>query len=93
MTAPPLFPLRRALLAALPLLAAPSLLRAAALDDPRLDSLWRCMGSECPGYVYDPRLGDAASDNPPLTLFEELPEDWSCPRCGAGKLEFHRFSR
>lgn len=93
MSAPPLFLLRRALLTGLPLLLAPPLLRAAALDDPRLDSLWRCLGSECPGYVYDPRLGEEAWDTPPLTPFEALPDDWSCPRCGAGKLEFHRIPR
>lgn len=93
MTTPIFRPSRRALLVSVPMLLAPGLLRAAAPDDPRLDSLWRCLGSECPGYIYDPRLGEPAWENPPLTPFEELPDDWSCPRCGAGKLEFHRFSR
>lgn len=66
---------------------------ARAADDPRLDTLWRCLGSECPGYVYDPRLGEIASDTPPLTVFEQLSDDWQCPRCGAGKLEFHARPR
>lgn len=96
MTGLPLMSKRRALLTAAAgasLLLAPRLLRAAAPDDPRLESLWRCLGSECPGYAYDPRLGEETWGNPPLTLFEELPDDWQCPRCGAGKLEFHRFPR
>jgi rubredoxin len=67
--------------------------RAASANDPRLDVLWRCLGSECPGYAYDPRRGEEIYDNPPLTPFEELPEDWQCPRCGAGKAEFHGFPR
>jgi rubredoxin len=66
---------------------------AATTNDPRLDVLWRCLGSECPGYTYDPRRGEEIYDNPPLTPFEELPEDWRCPKCGAGKAEFHGFPR
>jgi rubredoxin len=30
------------------------------------------------GYIYDP----AENNNVP---FEQLPEDWCCPTCGAGK--------
>ncbi|MCX7845516.1 MAG: rubredoxin [Dictyoglomaceae bacterium] len=37
------------------------------------------------GYIYDPSLGDPDSDIPPDTPFEELPEDWVCPVCGAEK--------
>ena len=40
------------------------------------------------GYVYDPNQGDAMSGVPPKTPFENLPEDWSCPVCGASKAEF-----
>ena len=42
------------------------------------------------GYVYDPEIGDPESDIPPGTPFEELPEDWVCPVCGADKDEFDR---
>ncbi len=35
------------------------------------------------GYVYDPAEHDGAS-------FEELPEDWKCPRCKQGKEKFNR---
>ncbi len=40
------------------------------------------------GYVYDPSQGDPESDIPAGTAFEDLPEDWVCPVCGAGKSEF-----
>ncbi len=40
------------------------------------------------GYEYDPAVGDPGSGIPPGTPFEELPEDWTCPVCGASKDEF-----
>jgi len=42
------------------------------------------------GYVYDPAEGDPANDVPPGTKFEDLPDDWVCPVCGAFKEEFSR---
>ena len=44
------------------------------------------------GYVYDPQVGDPENDIPPETPFEELPEDWVCPVCGAGKEDFEKES-
>jgi rubredoxin len=41
------------------------------------------------GYIYDPQEGDADSGVPAGTAFENLPEDWVCPICGAEKSEFH----
>ncbi len=43
---------------------------------------WEC--TVC-GYIYDPTVGDPDSGIAPGTSFEELPEDWVCPDCGAGK--------
>jgi rubredoxin len=40
------------------------------------------------GYVYDPEKGDDTQSIPSGTPFEELPDDWTCPECGAGKDEF-----
>lgn len=40
------------------------------------------------GYVYDPAEGDDASGIEPGTAFEDLPDDYECPVCGAGKDEF-----
>ena len=40
------------------------------------------------GYIYDPVKGDKDGGIAPGTSFEELPDDWSCPVCGASKDEF-----
>jgi rubredoxin len=40
------------------------------------------------GYVYDPEEGDPENGIEPGTKFEDLPDDWTCPLCGAGKDEF-----
>jgi flavin reductase (DIM6/NTAB) family NADH-FMN oxidoreductase RutF/rubredoxin len=40
------------------------------------------------GYVYDPAAGDPANGVAPGTAFEDVPEDWVCPVCGAGKDQF-----
>lgn len=40
------------------------------------------------GYEYDPANGDPANGVDPGTPFEDLPDDWTCPVCGAGKDEF-----
>ncbi len=41
------------------------------------------------GYIYDPKEGDEASEILAGTSFKELPDDWVCPICGAGKDEFY----
>ena len=40
------------------------------------------------GYVYDPEVGDPEQGMKPGTAFENLPEDWVCPVCGAPKDQF-----
>ena len=42
------------------------------------------------GYVYDPEQGDPDSGIVPGTAFEDLPADWVCPVCGAGKDAFEK---
>ena len=42
---------------------------------------------EC-GYVYDPAVGDPDNGVEPGTAFEDLPDDWVCPECGARKDAF-----
>jgi flavin reductase (DIM6/NTAB) family NADH-FMN oxidoreductase RutF/rubredoxin len=42
------------------------------------------------GYIYDPAQGDPEGKIRPQTRFEELPADWVCPVCGAGKDKFER---
>ncbi len=40
------------------------------------------------GYVYDPQQGDPDNGIDPGTKFEDLPDDWECPVCGASKDDF-----
>lgn len=42
------------------------------------------------GYVYDPATGDPDSGIKPGTSFEQLPDTWVCPICGAPKSEFEK---
>jgi len=48
---------------------------------------YRC--SVC-GYIYDPELGDPDGGIAPGTSFEDIPDDWECPVCGAAKSEFEK---
>lgn len=43
--------------------------------------------SNC-GFVYDPQTGDPENGIPPCTSFKDLPNDWHCPVCYAGKDQF-----
>lgn len=36
-------------------------------------------------YIYDPPVGDISHGVAAGTPFEQLPADWVCPECGAGK--------
>ncbi|MFO7749828.1 MAG: rubredoxin [Desulfobacteraceae bacterium] len=40
------------------------------------------------GYVYDPAAGDPDNGVDPGTSFDDLPDDWECPVCGASKEDF-----
>ena len=40
------------------------------------------------GYIYAPEKGDPDSGIKRGKLFEELPDDWVCPICGALKEQF-----
>jgi rubredoxin len=44
------------------------------------------------GYVYDPEKGDPENGVDPGTAFEDLPDGWVCPVCGAGKGDFEPTS-
>jgi rubredoxin len=46
---------------------------------------WEC--TIC-GYVYDPEKGDPEGSIVTGTPFEQLPESWTCPVCGAPKSQF-----
>ena len=40
------------------------------------------------GWVYDPEAGYPEEGIEPGTPFEDLPDDFECPECGAGKEDF-----
>jgi rubredoxin len=42
------------------------------------------------GWEYDPAVGDPDNGIQPGTSFEDLPDDWACPLCGAGKDAFEQ---
>ncbi|MFW9865849.1 MAG: acyl-CoA dehydrogenase family protein [Candidatus Thorarchaeota archaeon] len=43
------------------------------------------------GFVYDPVKGDPDGGIAPGTPFEEIPDDWHCPVCGALKSQFTKI--
>ena len=43
---------------------------------------WQCTVCD---YIYDPAVGEPDDEIAPGTPFSEVPEDWLCPECGAGK--------
>lgn len=40
------------------------------------------------GWVYDPAVGYPDEGIKPGTAFEDLPDEFICPECGAGKEDF-----
>jgi flavin reductase (DIM6/NTAB) family NADH-FMN oxidoreductase RutF/rubredoxin len=40
------------------------------------------------GWVYDPEIGDPDGGIKPGTEFEDIPDAWVCPVCGAAKSDF-----
>lgn len=42
------------------------------------------------GWIYDPAEGDPDGGVAPGTAFEDIPEDWVCPVCGATKSAFEK---
>ena len=49
---------------------------------------WEC---KLCGYVYDSEKGDPDNGLEPGTAWEDVPDDWLCPLCGAGKGEFKKL--
>ena len=46
---------------------------------------WRCLICD---YVYDEALGAPEDGIPAGTRWQDVPEDWTCPDCGASKGDF-----
>src|SRR3546814_721544 len=49
---------------------------------------WEC--TIC-GHIYDEELGDPDTGIAPGTRFEDIPDDWVCPECGAGKDAYEKI--
>ena len=56
--------------------------------DTTAKQLWIC--SSC-GFIYDPDEGDPDGGIPPGTNFDEIPDTWFCPVCGARKADFEKL--
>jgi rubredoxin len=50
--------------------------------------LWMC--TSC-GFIYDPDEGDPDGGIPPGTPFDDIPDTWFCPVCGARKADFEPY--
>ncbi len=48
---------------------------------------WKCTVCD---WVYDPAVGDLDGGIAPGTSFEQIPDGWVCPVCGAGKDMFEK---
>lgn len=61
----------------------PALLLMSSPDQPF--RTWRCI--LC-GWIYEEAKGVAEDGIAPGTRWEDVPENWVCPDCGAMKIDF-----
>jgi len=54
------------------------------------NAMYQCQVSNC-GYIYNPEKGDRKGKISKGTQFEDLPEDWRCPICGASPKSFKKL--
>lgn len=53
-----------------------------------LTQKWICVAC---GDIYDPMEGDPEGGIAPGTAFEDIPDSWICPVCGARKSDFEPY--
>lgn len=53
----------------------------------KAEGMYQCQTTNC-GCLYDPQRGDRRGKIPKGTAFDELPDEWKCPACGASKKMF-----
>ncbi|KJR47849.1 Rubredoxin [Desulfosporosinus sp. I2] len=51
------------------------------------NKMWQCQMQNC-GYIYNPEKGCKKNKIPKGVRFEELPDTWRCPLCGASHKMF-----
>lgn len=54
---------------------------------PKPEEMWQCQTTSC-GYIYNPDKGDRKGKIARGTQFNDSPEEWKCPICGASKKAF-----
>jgi rubrerythrin len=62
-----------------------TVLKGGVATEKQATQKWIC--KQC-SVIYDPVLGDPDSGIAPGTAFEDIPDDWHCPICGATKKLF-----
>ena len=62
-------------------------LSKSAKDSTHTDTYRKWVCITC-GHIYDEALGDEAEGFPAGTRFEDIPDDWCCPDCGATKEDY-----
>ena len=53
------------------------------------EEMYQCQTVNC-GCLYDPDRADKKGEVPKGTLFEDPPDKWCCPVCGATKDQFEK---
>lgn len=61
---------------------------SAGTTETKQKQLWVC--TSC-GFIYDPDEGDPDGGIAPGTAFEDIPDNWFCPVCGARKADFEPY--
>ncbi len=65
---------------------APTFIKSEAAEK-RGDKMQKYRCTIC-GYINDPSVGDPDGGVQPGTAFDDIPDSWVCPVCGAAKSEF-----
>ena len=58
------------------------------MSETATQQMWIC---ESCGFIYDPAEGDPDGGVPPGPAFEDIPDDWMGPVCGARKRDFSLY--
>ncbi len=58
-----------------------------SIDDCDRQTMKKWMCVNC-GYIYDQEAGDPTGGIEPGTRWEDIPDNWTCPDCGAAKDDF-----
>lgn len=54
---------------------------------PNPEEMYQCQGNNC-GYIYNPERGCKKGKIEKGVCWDDTPEEYKCPSCGAGKKLF-----